>query len=313
MLIPVKKICQSICWECIRQRVEFSGGLPQLISLTLSIPQKQGRNVDGRDIVVQFAKYGPNAEAIYKGRLTSEPPYSRGKYRRSHSPRHSSRRDHDDYRHRDYRRQSRSRDRHERYRYSEREREYRRRTPSRSISPTFSRSRSRSRIVVNDEQIKRSCSRSLDSGSPVRRSPSPPSRIPTPKPQSPNQSSPSLARSPAPASSSPNAQRQSPQPSNVSPCDAALVGVIPMESQMCLQFQYQCFVFWCWTYSMFKQFNCWMRFLGILQKMLTVMWGGGNTTGSCGGHDDGLGTCVLRCWCLLDPDLSISYTLTRSF
>nr|CAB3500631.1 unnamed protein product [Digitaria exilis] len=69
-----------------------------------------GRRVDGRVIMVQFAKYGPNAEKIHRGRITEENPKPRGHFR-SPSPR---RRYRDDYRDRDYRRRSRSRSR-ERY------------------------------------------------------------------------------------------------------------------------------------------------------------------------------------------------------
>nr|CAB3495743.1 unnamed protein product [Digitaria exilis] len=69
-----------------------------------------GRRVDGRVIMVQFAKYGPNAEKIHRGRITEENPKPRGHFR-SPSPR---RRYRDDYRDRDYRRRHRSRSR-ERY------------------------------------------------------------------------------------------------------------------------------------------------------------------------------------------------------
>ncbi|GLJ04633.1 hypothetical protein SUGI_0000230 [Cryptomeria japonica] len=56
-----------------------------------------------QDNHIQFAKYGPNAEVIHKGRLTAEAPSSR-RYR-SRSPRLSKRR-YDDYRYRDNRRRS---------------------------------------------------------------------------------------------------------------------------------------------------------------------------------------------------------------
>ncbi|GLJ54884.1 hypothetical protein SUGI_1178540 [Cryptomeria japonica] len=180
-----------------------------------AIERLDGRNVDGRDIVVQFAKYGPNAEVIHKGRLTAEPPSSR-RYR-SHSPRLSRRR-YDDYRYRDHRRRSRSRDRYERHRYHERDREYRRRSWSQSRSRSRSASpRSRSRSVSprshsrsqswdkRSERRKRSLS-PIDSGSPVRRSRSPQRR-------SQDQSSPP-ARSPAHTSLSPKARSESPRPSN---------------------------------------------------------------------------------------------------
>jgi len=180
-----------------------------------AIERLDGRNVDGRDIVVQFAKYGPNAESIHKGRLTSEPPSSR-RYR-SRSPQRTSRRAFDNYKPRDSRRQSRSRDRYD-HRYREREREYHRRSRSRSVSPSYSRSRSRSRNATNDERRKRSRSRSIDSGSPVRRSRSP-IRSAVPQPRSPYQSSPP-ARSPARASLSPNARSLSPKLRSVSPSNS---------------------------------------------------------------------------------------------
>lgn len=184
-----------------------------------AIERLDGRNVDGRDIVVQFAKYGPNAESIQKGRLTSEPPTSR-RYK-SRSPRRTSRRTFDNYRPRDSRRRSRSRDRYEHHRYQEREREYHRRSRSRSVSPSYSRSRSRSRNATNDERRKRSRSRSVDSGSPgrprrsLRRSPL---RSATPQPRSPNRSNP--VRSPARPSLSPNARSLSPNPRSVSPSNS---------------------------------------------------------------------------------------------
>ncbi|GAB2288914.1 Serine/arginine-rich splicing factor sc35 [Dionaea muscipula] len=43
-----------------------------------------GKVVDGREIMVQFAKYGPNAERIYKGRIAEPVPRTRPK---SRSPR----------------------------------------------------------------------------------------------------------------------------------------------------------------------------------------------------------------------------------
>ncbi|XP_057857202.2 serine/arginine-rich splicing factor SC35 isoform X2 [Cryptomeria japonica] len=179
-----------------------------------AIERLDGRNVDGRDIVVQFAKYGPNAEVIRKGRLTEEPPTS--KRHRSRSPRRSSKRVNDDYRYRDYRRRSRSRDRHDNHRYQEKEREYRRRSLSHSASPrSLSRSRSRD---TNDGRTKRSRSRSVDSRSPVRHSRS--HRSLTPQRHVPDKSSPSTVRSPAPASLSPNARNKSPKPPSMSPSNS---------------------------------------------------------------------------------------------
>ncbi|XP_002966282.2 serine/arginine-rich splicing factor SC35 isoform X1 [Selaginella moellendorffii] len=102
-----------------------------------AIERLDGKNVDGRNIVVQFAKYGRNDESIHRGKITSSSPIWRSRSR-SRSPRRG-RRDYDDYRERDRdRRRSRSRERYERERYRGRDsRDYRRRS--------FSRSRSRSR------------------------------------------------------------------------------------------------------------------------------------------------------------------------
>ncbi|XP_034224190.1 serine/arginine-rich splicing factor SC35-like isoform X2 [Prunus dulcis] len=140
-----------------------------------AVERLDGKVVDGREITVQFAKYGPNAERIQKGRITEALPKSR--YRsRSRSPR---RRYRDDYRDRDYRRRSRSRswDRSDRDRYHGRDREYRRRSRSCSASPDYY--RSRRRVRYDDERRSRSRSRSpirsrsIDSVSPARCSPSP--------------------------------------------------------------------------------------------------------------------------------------------
>lgn len=65
-----------------------------------AVDRLDGRIVDGREITVQFAKYGPNAERIHKGRIVETFLKSRGRSR-SHSPR---RRYRDDNRDRDYRR-----------------------------------------------------------------------------------------------------------------------------------------------------------------------------------------------------------------
>ncbi|KAF8698633.1 hypothetical protein HU200_034879 [Digitaria exilis] len=98
-----------------------------------------GRRVDGRVIMVQFAKYGPNAEKIHRGRITEENPKPRGHFR-SPSPR---RRYRDDYRDRDYRRRhrSRSRERYEQDRYTESD--YRRHIRTRSVSPDYDRKHNR--------------------------------------------------------------------------------------------------------------------------------------------------------------------------
>ncbi|CAN6586622.1 unnamed protein product [Malus baccata var. baccata] len=146
--------------------------------LTSSSPGTEGRVVDGREITVQFAKYGPNAERIHKGRISEALPKSRHRSR-SRSPR---RRYRDDYRDRGYRRRSRSRswDRYDRDRYHGRDRDYRQRSRSRSASPDYYRGRGRGRY--DDERRSLSPyrsphrSRSIDSASPAQRSPSPLSR-----------------------------------------------------------------------------------------------------------------------------------------
>ncbi|URD88284.1 RNA recognition motif containing protein [Musa troglodytarum] len=154
------------------------------------------RNVDGRNIMVQFAKYGPNAERIHKGRIVEVIPKTRGKSR-SRSPRPRYR---DSYRDRDYRRRSRSRSRgrYESDRYNDRERDYHHR--SRSASPDYSRGRGR--------DDRRSRSVSYDSASPARHSRSP-ERSPTPRrtpPSSPEKGS-HGERSPPSKSASPLARR----------------------------------------------------------------------------------------------------------
>ncbi|CAK8537682.1 unnamed protein product [Lathyrus sativus] len=153
-----------------------------------AVDRLDGRMVDGREITVQFAKYGPNAERIQKGRIIETSP--RSKSSRSRSP--SRRRHRDDYRGKDYRRRSRSRsyDRYERDRYrGGRDRDYRRRSRSRSASSDHKgrgrgrydderRSASpdykgRGRGRYDDERRSRNRSRSVESRSPGRRSPSP--------------------------------------------------------------------------------------------------------------------------------------------
>ncbi|KAG8099334.1 hypothetical protein GUJ93_ZPchr0013g35181 [Zizania palustris] len=143
-----------------------------------AVDRLDGRVVDGREIMVQFAKYGPNAERISKGRILETVPRSRGRSR-SRSPRRGHR---DDYRDRDYRKRSRSqsRDRNERDRY--RENDYRRRSKSRSYSPDDYRRRGRDSVspAHRSPSHRRSRSYSPDdyrrrgkhSQSPVRKSPS---------------------------------------------------------------------------------------------------------------------------------------------
>ncbi|RLN33821.1 serine/arginine-rich splicing factor SC35-like isoform X2 [Panicum miliaceum] len=148
-----------------QKAVDRLDGAPELLTSGL-----RGRVVDGREIMVQFAKYGPNAERINKGRIVEPVPRPRGRSR-SRSPRRRYRDDRDDYRDRDYRRRSRSRSRDRYSRDSYRERDYRRRSRSRSYSPdgykkhgrdslsparrSPSRSRSRSRSYSPDDYKRR--------------------------------------------------------------------------------------------------------------------------------------------------------------
>ncbi|XP_035542616.1 serine/arginine-rich splicing factor SC35-like isoform X2 [Juglans regia] len=155
-----------------------------------AVDRLDGKVIDGREIAVQFAKYGPNAERIQKGRIIESSPRSR-----SRSPR---RRHRDDYRDQDYRRgRSRSLDRYDRDKYG-RERDYLHRSRSRSVSPDYHRARGRGRYY--DEH--RSRSHSMDSASPIRRSPSlhrspSPQRSPSPRGQNPDRLS-REGRSPTP-------------------------------------------------------------------------------------------------------------------
>lgn len=102
----------------------------------MAVDRLNGRNVDGREISVQFAKYGPNAEPIHKGKII-ETPKTRLKSRsRSPKPRYV-----DDYRRRDYRMPDQS---HGKYDYPGRERDYYP-SRSRSISPDYYQGRKRGR------------------------------------------------------------------------------------------------------------------------------------------------------------------------
>ncbi|CAK7356985.1 unnamed protein product [Dovyalis caffra] len=167
-----------------------------------AVERLDGRVVDGREITVQFAKYGPNAERIHRGKISET--FSKSGYRsRSRSPRR-----------RDYRRRSRSRswDRYDRDRHRARYRDYHRRSRSRSASPYYSRGRGRSRY--DDEQ--QSSSRSRDSLSP-RRSPGPrrsysPRKNSPVKVVSPDRRS-RDSRSPTPRSASPRGRVASRSPS----------------------------------------------------------------------------------------------------
>ncbi|KAM0878498.1 hypothetical protein ACQ4PT_034826 [Festuca glaucescens] len=141
-----------------------------------AVDKLDGRRVDGRDIMVQFAKYGPNAERIQKGRIVEEIAKPGGRPR-SRSPRPRYR---DDYRDRDYRRRSRSKsaDRYERDR--PRDKDYRRRSLSRSVSPDYDRRHSRR----SRSPARRSPSRSR-SNSPRAATPSKQGHHHSPRSQSP--------------------------------------------------------------------------------------------------------------------------------
>ncbi|KAF3772583.1 Serine/arginine-rich splicing factor [Nymphaea thermarum] len=153
----------------------------------MAVDRLDGRTVDGREIMVQFAKYGPNAERIYR---------DDHRYR-------------DDYRDRDHRRRSRSRsaERFDRHRDRDRGRERisRHRSKSRSLSPDYHKGRDKGKIT--DEPRSRSASYASPSPrrsrSPRRspsRSKSPPSRNASPSKRSPDRRSPSAS----PAGRSPN-------------------------------------------------------------------------------------------------------------
>ncbi|CAH1426187.1 unnamed protein product [Lactuca virosa] len=142
-----------------------------------AVDRLDGREVDGREITVQFAKYGPNAERIHRGRVIEKSPRGRGRSR-SRSPRQ---RYHDDDYYRDRDREYR------RKRYDDiddsRERgcRYHGRSRSRSYTPhNHNRSRyddeyfRRSQSTESPGPHTRSPSHSLDSRSP---SPPPPPRV----------------------------------------------------------------------------------------------------------------------------------------
>ncbi|KNA12397.1 hypothetical protein SOVF_126270 [Spinacia oleracea] len=172
-----------------------------------AVDRLDGRVVDGREMAVQFAKYGPNAEKIQKGRIVESVSKSR-------SPRQRYRDDYD--RDRAYSRRSRSRslDRYDRDRSRGRDRDYRRRSRSRSYTPEKYRSRGRGRY----DDVRSYRSRSAESGSPrrsrsLRRSISP-RRSASPR-------SPSRSRSRSPVKLSPDERaavpRSSASPQAVSP------------------------------------------------------------------------------------------------
>ncbi|KAJ1296810.1 hypothetical protein BS78_01G331100 [Paspalum vaginatum] len=146
-----------------------------------SVDGLDGRKVDGRVIMVQFDKYGPNAEKIHRGRIKEENPKPRGRFR-SHSPR---RRYQDDYRDRDYRRRSWSRSRERSEQDRNRDSDHRCHSKTRSISPDYDRKHSRY------------------SGPPAHRSPSH-SRSPSPRRAPSGEGTPSRPRDrPSPCSGNP--------------------------------------------------------------------------------------------------------------
>ncbi|GLT62398.1 hypothetical protein SLA2020_350400 [Shorea laevis] len=152
-----------------------------------AVEKLDGKIVDGREIMVQFAKYGPNAERIHKGKVSESTSKTKGRSR-SRSPRPRHRDEHrDEHRDKDYRRRSRSRSRERstRDRYRGREKDNRRRSRSPSASPDHHKDRGRGRY----EDERRSRSRSYDSASPARRSPNP-RRSPSPHRTSPRGESP---------------------------------------------------------------------------------------------------------------------------
>ncbi|KAK3423587.1 hypothetical protein EUGRSUZ_F00318 [Eucalyptus grandis] len=129
-----------------------------------AVDKLDGRVVDGREIGVQFAKYGPNAERIDKGKI-AEPVSKMRRRSRSRSPRPRYR---DEYRDRDYRRRSRSRSsgRYDRDKYRDGGRSYRHR--SRSYSPSPDRRRDRRAPKHDDEDRSRSGSYTSSSRSPQK-------------------------------------------------------------------------------------------------------------------------------------------------
>ncbi|KAI3685369.1 hypothetical protein L6452_34611 [Arctium lappa] len=178
-----------------------------------AVEKLDGRVVDGREMMVQFAKYGPNAERIHKGRIL-EPVEKLKRMSRSRSPRPRYR---DEYRDRDYRRRSRSRsrDRYDRDRHRGRDRD-RYRSRSRSRSPDYGKERrrgtydyekSRSRSPARSGSPTHHSSRPRGSLSPRRtpsRSRSPiglddKERSPPPKSVSPRRRADSRTPSPAPS------------------------------------------------------------------------------------------------------------------
>ncbi|XP_039170168.1 serine/arginine-rich splicing factor SC35-like [Eucalyptus grandis] len=126
--------------------------------------QKAVDKLHGREIGVQFAKYGPNAERIEKGKIT-EPVSKMRRWSRSRSPLPRYR---DEYGDRDYRRRSRSRSRgrYDRNKYRDGGRSYRHQSRSYSTSPD--RRRDRRAPKYDDEDRSRSGSYTSSSQSPQK-------------------------------------------------------------------------------------------------------------------------------------------------
>ncbi|KAL0357076.1 UNVERIFIED_CONTAM: Serine/arginine-rich splicing factor SC35, partial [Sesamum calycinum] len=133
-----------------------------------AVDKLDGRVVDGREIAVQFAKYGPHAERIHDGRIVEKLPQCRGRSR-SRSPRRRSQDGY--YEDRDYRRRYRSRS----MQRHEHKRDYWHRSRSYSGSPDYDRGCGRRRY--DDER--RSRGRSFGRNLSPRRATSP--RIGSPR------------------------------------------------------------------------------------------------------------------------------------
>ncbi|KAI5084439.1 hypothetical protein GOP47_0000608 [Adiantum capillus-veneris] len=137
-----------------------------------AIDRLDGRNVDGRNISIQFAKYGREMENIKRGRITRE--NFNWKRSRSRSPRRPS-------------------DRHDQDRYPRHERGSRR---ARSQSWTRSRSRSLDRRRADNDRSREDDRRNPKRRTPDRRSSPQSSRDSSPREQSP---SPAMEGSPRPS------------------------------------------------------------------------------------------------------------------
>lgn len=169
-----------------------------------AVDRLDGRNVDGRNIMVQFAKYGPNAEPIRKGKVIEEVEKSRDRSRsRSPRPRHSDR---------DRKRHSHSRGRERHVRDRERGHHRHSRSSSQSPSPDY---KSRSRARDDDKHRSKSRSRSR-SGSHHSVSPC---KGPTPRNRRPRPRSRSLTppKSPLDGSTEKQTNGKGSHPSSVSP------------------------------------------------------------------------------------------------